>query len=1063
MRHLQTIVTFIVLMTSLVSFAKDDGKPKSSGHAPILEVSNNPDNSVTATTQFGDKVRVTIDPTAAPKANPSFFSRLRQEINKLEMQEASKNQGEGTEHVLRHVKANFVPDSITFAIAGGLVYFVQLQAVTHSDPALMVKHLESLKDPIAHISFGAFMVANGMYIDMRTRGLDPMTKQLAMKRLTYSGLAAGSFASSVTADLLVTMKECTKGWINNRNDAASHAMCDSAFSQWTKRNKYVGYATQIMSLLVTQKATDVVESVVAGGGRYVVKPVAKALESSAMNVLKLTAANVDLVFSGRTWWIKGIQWLGKLSKFSMFLAVDHYVSPHVNRAGNDLLQPTFFYMDAMALGKSMALGSKYHWDPNAANNAKESFDAFPKQILKFTEQMATWRMHLNAKAEADLSGWLEVSSKLLHQIDYAKNYYLKYVENSYDTFHRQNLVNKGEYNDDPSRAWALERRYPQRILPLYGVKSDFKFEGEVENDVYLSKPFLIEEKQTANVQKLAAAFLPKLNTFGMSAEQLTQLKDLILPLTKPLSPIRQGIQLDKINRALKFLPFVVRGTPANQDPHFAVRSALNAFRAALGNPMPQLKEGSGYNMAFDTNVGIYQAAKAAGFDLKERNYAFAKTSDLMLFNMICGGQKAIVKEGMLTGINFYPPRMVSYNGELEFCKNTWIQKNLTSINFHDFKIQADGKTYENPTQFVMSRMYKDVLGNTQDEFKESKGVAFDKWWVTSILPGLQAELKKLDERYGQVVAKAEQQINNQKSWYDKAIDGLFTGEAFMKDSLTLDANVGDNLRFEFEFYLSTMKLILMNEKLAPQAYNHAYIYEISKKARAGRGVIPAFDADKALADLKKNYPLMFNMGSEGTTEDVTTLDDYLEKVLAPVRKALEAEGEKLSEAQKKNPPKAFTDKLAYLEKVKQSLLKARINEFENAFKTILKLLSEPNLTFDQMVKAREKIYSSKTALLGPYKQMAELAGLDMLDKRTQSLVALDSGLEALEIEVNRFLLMKVKLVDRLQIDMSQLNTYLKYRSIAPGAKQGSASPHSTGSSNGNTCTTILSNGVCKKN
>ena len=72
--------------------------------------------------------------------------------------------------------------------------------------------------------------------------------------------------------------------------------------------------------------------------------------------------------------------------------------------------------------------------------------------------------------------------------------------------------------------------------------------------------------------------------------------------------------------------------------------------------------------------------------------------------------------------------------------------------------------------------------------------------------------------------------------------------------------------------------------------------------------------------------------------------------------------------------------------------------------------------------------------------MAEMVGQDNLPTEAQTVLAVANGLEALEIEVNRYLLMKVRLADRLELDMSQLNAFLKAKSIAPQQRSG-AKPH----------------------
>lgn len=1059
MRHLNLLVQSLVLLTSLATFAQGEpilqpgnanvrmtinGQQVNPAEVNKYNIESQPYNKLLMTSDFSERVKVEVDKGDMPHSNPSFFSRLRQEINKVEMEEAKKNQGEGTAHVLRHVKANFAPDSITFAIAGGLVYFTQLQLVTKSDPALMVKHIESLKDPIAHISFGAFMVANGIYIDMKTRGLDPLTKQLAMKTLTYKGLAVGSFASSLTADILVTLKECTKGWINNKNDAQAHAACDYSYKQWTFRNKFVQYAPQILSLLAAQKASEVVEGAAKVGGRFL-KPGVKSLESMTVKIFRLSAANIDLLFVGGGWTVKAIRWIGKLTKFTMFLAVDHYVAPHITRVGNNLIQPVFFDFDALAINKYIWRGNEYGWDAKKANAADYSFDKFPKEIYNFTERMAAWRMHLNAKAEADLAGWLEVTSKLLHQIDYAKNFYLKYIENLYDLYNRQHLVNQGEFKDAPDRAWALERRYPLRILPLYGVKSGHDYGDVPENDIYLTKPFDIEPYQSAMVKKVAISFYPDIGvSFGLSGKHLEEVKALIAPLRGNLTPYQQGVILDKINQRYKNIPrppMPTRGGMIVEDTNKPIRRALWAFKSALGDPKPQLKEGSGFNMAFDTYIAHYQAGREADFDLKDENYKFNKPSDLMMYQMICGDSQAKIEEGTFSGINFLAPRLTSYTGELKFCKDTWIMKNVKSDSMHNWTIEYGGKTYENPTRFIMSRMYGHLLGNWRDFDKMDKGQGFDRWWVTSILPSLQTQLKKLDERYSKVVEDADRQINDHKKWYDRAIDATFNGSYY------LDKNVGDNLRFEFEVYYNILKTVLLNEKSTSKRWSD-HLYDVHARSIERRNVIPQVSSEASAQRLKQRYKWLFRFMKDVPAEEITNLDEFSERLLLPAREKLKL----VRESHLKTPQQwvknaKLLKNVLTLEVSLNALTKElnviRMQEFEMNFKNFMALIKQKNLKFDDMIAAKERLFKSNTIVLGGFKQMAELVGAENLPTEVQTVLAVANGLEALEIEVNRYLMMKVKLTDRLEIDMSQLNNFLKHRSLAPQQRQG-AKPHQTG-------------------
>ena len=59
----------------------------------------------------------------------------------------------------------FTPESLTFFVAIGGVTFNSMWLKSHGDPLAMERHILSLKDPIAHLSFYAFMAANGFYIN----------------------------------------------------------------------------------------------------------------------------------------------------------------------------------------------------------------------------------------------------------------------------------------------------------------------------------------------------------------------------------------------------------------------------------------------------------------------------------------------------------------------------------------------------------------------------------------------------------------------------------------------------------------------------------------------------------------------------------------------------------------------------------------------------------------------------------------------------------------------------------------------------------------------------------
>ena len=107
----------------------------------------------------------TLEATKHENIDLSFLDKLRAEIQTEQIKAQARSEAEGPVlHSTKHV----IPENMTFFIAAGGVNFLTMMMKTNSDPALMVKHVESLKDPIALMSFYSFMVANGVYINFKT-------------------------------------------------------------------------------------------------------------------------------------------------------------------------------------------------------------------------------------------------------------------------------------------------------------------------------------------------------------------------------------------------------------------------------------------------------------------------------------------------------------------------------------------------------------------------------------------------------------------------------------------------------------------------------------------------------------------------------------------------------------------------------------------------------------------------------------------------------------------------------------------------------------------------------
>jgi hypothetical protein len=901
----------------------------------------------------------TIEASQKETFDPSFLRKLRAEIQAEQMKDHEKSEKSGW---YKSVNKRFVPESATFFVAGGGVYFLTMMAQTNSDPALMVKHIESLKDPIAHISFYAFMAANGMYTNFKTKGMDPMTKQLAMKTLQYKGMAIGSLASSFTADVLGTFKECAKGWINNKSDESSYSACDESLKTWTVRNKFTQYIPQILSLIVSQYASD---AVMATGQKIKNKVSGTAIytaEASALKLFKISSASVDLIITSGGVVVRSMAWLGKLQTFGMFLAIDHLLTPSVMRIGNNVLQPFLFQFDVNAIDRLMKNAGDSKWSSETANKpslecsvknkACKSFDELPKEIENFTYRMQQWRMHLNSKVENDLNGWQSEVNKLLHQIDFSKNFYRSYLENLYATLQRSEQVQKGEFNDEPNRAWATQTIYPYRTLPLYGVKSGVDFKAEKENDLYLIKPWLLQKYQSQNLQKISNEFLINIKKFKLDSYSEKKFKALLTILLS-----------DSANEQAKALiqiadPIRTFNKQFQDDREFLNQeflSAIHQLKIKIGNPAPVIDEGAGFSQAYISRSTNLLASTTANFKLDNGIHRFNKATDLMFYNMICGSTDAKVHEGIFTGLDFMPARISNHSPlGLKLCEKN--NGTATTDSLYKITLPLNQKNVST-TQFLVAHLNQDLLGNISDADGAS---GFNKWWIEKTLPAVQIKFKDLDARYQTLVSQAYGNILDQKGFVD------FTLDLYTHWSERLGTGILDNLDFELEFYTQSLENILLQKNISTQKY---------------------IDSIITLTQNKKNDPIVIS-------KDLEKSNAVLFKIL----------------------------------KIKKT------------YKELLDLLkNNQNVDFKNLESMNTRL---KESMDGIFEKFVQFEKNPNLPAEVKSLFSIKNGLEALEMDLKRYLFMKVNLANRLEIETSQMNDFLKgqrMNKVHSGAK-----PHGGG-------------------
>ncbi len=755
----------------------------------------------------------TADITAQPL---NALDIIRSELNQLQTREHAQSQNEG---VFVSTAKRFTPESLTFFVAIGAVTFNSMWIRSHGDPLAMQKHILSLKDPIANLSFFSFMLANGFYIDLQTKNMDAHTKAQMMHRLSYQGMAVGSLASSIVSDLGQSAKMCVNKWILGQQDETSIQSCNEAWKNWTLRNKFTQYFPQIMSMWATQAITNGIDRL----GRYgFEKASATSFAKKILNkkwlvrqAFKVTGADIAMSFTGGTWTVRGIKLVGKVLQFGLFVAVDHALSHYTLRPLNSVLQPLFVDFDAMTINKYWAAYDEGDWDekkviqPPTTCISPPVFilklyqkcieNSFEKEIEDYGQHMQSWRENLNSDVEGDLAGWMEMTKKLLNQFDYAYKFYKSFVSTLLESLNGGHRIQTGQATPE---IFTNGSNYPFRTLPLYGVSmGNIQLLGGQADDLYLNRPFEIEKRQMEHIQDVIKQ--EQLTPTKASAEAFKKYNEILALLkSSDVNIVASGLHaMNNIFRSENTFQIA----PANSSARGELISIFTKLRQKIGNPYPVMYPFLGFTQAFSVNGPMKVISSEADFSLwsMTQNYHFTKETDLLLYKMICGNEVAGFDKTRVLGINmimpqYSPPTLLKNDPS----RNDFCTKERTTANMYNATI--GGKSLRD---YILANLNYNAIGDFQ---KTDKAVQFENWWLTNGKFPVTQEFAEYDKKFKVLVEMTEENIFNTKTGFKKYAD-------YLNQSQYLKSNLKDQLKVETEFYLQLIQRALAQKIKKPIA------------------------------------------------------------------------------------------------------------------------------------------------------------------------------------------------------------------------------------------------------
>lgn len=804
---MKNIILVIFLFSQLNVFAQ--GSASNLNHemttandiiAPALIPTNNPNEVLSGA--------FAVEPS---NMDPETINRHRTEMLQMEKRVNHSD-------VFMQTTMRFAPETFTFFVAVGAVTFNSMWIKSHGDPLAMERHIMSLKDPIAHISFYSFMQAQGFFMNFHTgkasfAAMDQATRARTMRRLSYQGMAVGSFASSVVADLGSSVTQCVDKWFKGKKDNDSLQSCNMAWKQWTVRKKFVQYFPQIISMWASQAVTDMLETkALAAFERTSAKAFAeKYLSKKALTGLayKIKAADVVIVCIPYGGWVsRGVKFLGAVTRIAAFVTVDQIVSKYINRPLNNIIKPTLFDADVFKMNKYWSATDVANWDELKITD-KEHTKKFVEEIEDYTQEMQSWRGHLNESVETDLAGWQEMTKKLLSQIDFAFKFYHQFTNLIFESLSRKHQIAIGTL--EPSAMNTISGYPFSRALPFYGVKPGmYKVVGGGHlNDYYLLNPNELEKRQKEHVLNTAKAYLAKNIKFDQVKAENTVLERILYNL--------QSAQNNKMANGLNELRQIRSNIDLSNAPYYSTSMGVstngysgpfysNSFKAvivSLSNEIgksaqPILSPLASYSQAIAAHSSFKAMSEQADYSqwsLKKR-YGFNKSTDLMIYKMICSKSKGEFREFKAAGISwlhpeFSPPSLLKIDASRDhFCETRTDSQNLyySKINGIDL------------TTYFYNHLNYNAIGDYKKE--DNEGV-FEKWWANNTVKSTNEKFDEYDQKFKKIYNEA----------YDNFIGNhrLFTkiSDLFNKSPDYLPNTIKETLQTETSTYLQLINRALI--------------------------------------------------------------------------------------------------------------------------------------------------------------------------------------------------------------------------------------------------------------
>jgi hypothetical protein len=502
------------------------------------------------------RVFLGFSPLVPPREIFDTFPKLPAEIQKEMIRQYNlkfKTTGKIAKEVFLRTSGNsmhgFGAQTILFSIPIGALMFWQVYQDYASNPMGMIQFFDSLTDPFAHLSFYAFIAANGITTDMLLKqyagvpgnvlkgpgifknGIAATTMRTA---IPYLGMSAGMMASNITGELLNLMNTCVKSMIDNKKQEAmmkalsmakpkqSKDACDVAQEQFFNfDNKVEQYVPMLLSMgLATAGLTYAHKGSAAFGttrpGNFIkgtkIFQAAKATKGRILlNGFKMFGrlTPAGLVLNGMTVYAV----INTMAQNLGFLSLDHFINEPISKV---FAQTPFGRAGSLnsidkKFTESYLENQKNKW---TTTKSDEDQDHFLNLLDEFENQLSAWKTINHVRYFNAIGMWTKMVGDLTRELQATENFYQDFIGEIFFAFKSRNIVNV-EGKIDGVRAYN-HTELPFRTFPLFGMRAGgpgyLSCEVDKNNcksdpDYYWFNPQDMEQYQVYKIKQIASIVL----------------------------------------------------------------------------------------------------------------------------------------------------------------------------------------------------------------------------------------------------------------------------------------------------------------------------------------------------------------------------------------------------------------------------------------------------------------------------------------------------------------------------------------------------------------------------